>query len=102
MHSTQPSPSGGVSMSGGSPGFGGSRSGSTGSGSGSGPGSRRHSKAIAVSGDHGEPSVVSSSPWKTNVAEVLPVPSGGASSITAVGGVMSTGAIGGGGAARPN
>ena len=38
VHSTQPSPSGGVSMSGGSPGFGGSRSGSIGSGSGSGPG----------------------------------------------------------------
>src|ERR671915_2317363 len=67
MHSTQPSPSGGVSMSGGSLGFGGSRSGSTGSGSGSGPGSSRHSNAIAVTGDHGAPSGVSSVGWKKNV-----------------------------------
>jgi hypothetical protein len=43
MHSSQLPGSGGESMSGGSFGWGGSRSGSTGSGSGSGGGSRRHS-----------------------------------------------------------
>ncbi len=67
MHSTQPSPSGGVSMSGGSPGFGGSRSGSCGSGSGSGSGSRRHSNSIAVGGEKAAPSGVWSLAVNSNV-----------------------------------
>src|SRR5262245_43914550 len=88
VHSIQPSPSGGVSMSGGSPGFGGSRSGSTGSGSGSGSGSSRHSNSLAGGGEHAAPSGVSSVAPKTNVTSP-PDGSGGACSITVTGAVTS-------------